>query len=66
MSTCQMAAIQISPVHNCLITGSPSQLYRLINPKEDTVASLEKVSEGVSHILADEIVHSKEAVEQIK
>jgi hypothetical protein len=38
----------------------------LINPKEETVATLDKVTEGVSHILADEIVHSKEAVDQIK
>ena len=37
-----------------------------MNPKDETVANLKKVTEGIIHILADEIVHSKEAADQIR
>ncbi len=36
-----------------------------MNPKDETVANLKKVTEGVIHILADEIAHSKEAMDLI-
>jgi hypothetical protein len=47
------------------LSGSTTPLFKLVNPSDDTVASLEKVTEGVTHILADEIVHSKEAADLI-
>jgi hypothetical protein len=47
-------------------TGSANQLFRLVNPREEAISNVDKVTEGVSHIIADEIVHSSEAADLIR
>ena len=53
-------------VHEGFGKGSASQLHMLVNPKEESVANLDKVTEGVSYIIADEIVHSTETSDLIR
>ena len=49
-----------------MISGSANQLYKMVSSKDEALSNVDKVTEGVSHIIADEIIHSSEAADLIR